>query len=117
RRRQEAAQGGGTCTFSSVGATRGASAQGAQPVAEQLDAGLAGLLGVELGGRQRAVLDGGDEGGAVLGPRDERALERRAGLEVRRRVLLDGVGVDEVEALVLQPVEQGAALGRTDGRP
>ena len=40
-----------------------------RPSCEQLRAGVAGLLGVELGGAQRAVLDGGDERRAVRRPR------------------------------------------------
>ena len=45
----------------------------ADPVAQQRGAGVAGLLGVELGGRQRAVLDGGHEPvAAVLGPGHQR---------------------------------------------
>ena len=43
--------------------------QGSDPVGEQLGAGVAGLLGVELGGPQRAVLHGGDERLAVRRPR------------------------------------------------
>ena len=50
----------------------GASSQRPHPVLQQVQAGLAGLLEVELGARQRPVLDGGDEPGAVVGRRDQR---------------------------------------------
>ena len=43
--------------------------QGSDPVGEQLGAGVAGLLGVELGGPQRAVLDGRDEAARRAWPR------------------------------------------------
>ena len=80
-------------------------------------AGVAALLGVELGGRQRAVLDAGDEPVAVLGPGDQR-LGQRAGRPVgREREVADAVGVHEVEALVGQAVEQDGARRRLDGVP
>ena len=49
------------------------------PVAQQRGAGVAGLLRVELGGPQRAQLDGGDERVAVLGQRHQ-SLARTAGV-------------------------------------
>src|SRR5664280_1515890 len=76
--------------------------QGSQrprPVAQQLGAGVAGLLRVELGGRQRSALHGGGEGLAVLAGADQRAGDAPG-----------GVGVYEVEPLVR--VEAGCWPGR-----
>ena len=83
--------------------------QAVHPVAQQARAGVAGFLGVELGGAQRPVLHGGDEGCAVLGPRDQG--RRHARLDDVKVPLLDAVGVHEVEALVLDPREEPGALG------
>ena len=76
------------------------------PVAQQVRAGVAGLLRVELGGRQRAVLHRGDERLAVLGPGHQRWLERRRDLQLpaARRV-----GVHEVEPGVAGRARRTAA--------
>src|SRR4051812_19236082 len=94
----------------------GQGSQRRDPVAHQLGPGVAGLLGVELGGPQRAVLDRGDETGAVLGPGD---LGRDGGEDALRLEVpaLDGVGVDEVEPFALHAGEQPGALGDVDLRP
>ncbi|OEI67227.1 hypothetical protein Cus16_3128 [Curtobacterium sp. ER1/6] len=84
------------------------------PVAEQPDARLAGLLGVELGRGERAVLDRRDEALPVLGPRQPRGAEGAVGVE---REVGDAVGVHEVEALVVQAVEQHGVLRCLDGVP
>ena len=87
---------------------------GAQPsvpsqLREQADAGIRRLLGVELRRRQRAVLDGREERLAVLGPGQPRLRERRLHVE---QPLLRGERVHEVEALVLDAVEEHASPRR-----
>src|SRR5690606_22155736 len=60
RRRREGAAKGDSSLLSSRGLSRW-SAEGGDPVAQQLGTGVARLLRVELGGREGSVLDGRDE--------------------------------------------------------
>ena len=77
------------------------------PVAQQRGAGVAGLLRVELGGGQRAVLDRGDEPvAAVLGPGHQRGAGAVVG---DQRPVAHAVGVHEVEPLGLDPGEEAAS--------
>ena len=72
------------------------------PIAQQRRTGVAALLRVKLGGRQRAVLDGGQERHVVGGPRQQRVGSALP--------LLRGVGVHEVEPGVgVEALEQRAA--------
>src|SRR5664280_3406563 len=76
--------------------------QGSQrprPVAQQLGAGVAGLLRVELGGRQRGARTAGGEGFAVLAGADQRVGDAPG-----------GVGVYEVEPLVRVEAGQKPAV-------
>src|SRR3954449_3350219 len=93
------------------------SVQRVQPVPEQLGAGVPTLLGVELGGRQGPVLNPGDEPVAVLGPRDERLLQRGRRAVLAEREVADAVGMHEVEALVGEAFEQDGPRRRRDGVP
>lgn len=71
-------------------------------------AGVAGLLGVELGGPERAVLDRRHERLPVRGPGDQRRVDPRA---VRLQLPVPHpVGVDEVEAGVRVQVEANIRL-------
>ena len=72
-------------------------------------AGIAGLLGVELRGRQRTVLDSSDERRSVLGPRDQ-WRSRGEGSVRFERPGLHGIRVDEVEPLVLDPGDRVRCL-------
>src|SRR6195952_1300153 len=90
--------------------------EGGYPTRETLGAGIAGLLGVELGRRQRPVLHRRHETvTAVLGPGDHRRPERAGGLELPAA---NRVGVHEVEpGLRLQPLEQSRIGTGHDGVP
>ena len=92
-------------------ATEDSPGQGGHPVAQQRGAGVAGLLRVELGRRQRTVLDGGDEPvAAVLGPGHQRRPGAVVGLQ---RPVAHAVGVHEVEPLALDAGEQRGARRAT----
>ncbi|GMA85391.1 hypothetical protein GCM10025868_06410 [Angustibacter aerolatus] len=80
-----------------------------------LRAGVAALLGVELGRRQGALLDGGHEPRPVRRPGDVGLGEARVG-DLQPPVL-HGVGVHEVEPLRLDAGEQPAARCGLDGVP
>src|SRR5690606_27508080 len=84
-------------------------------VAQEVGASVAGLLRVELGGREWAVLDGGEEGDAVFGPGEAGGGDVVA---VGEFPLLGGGGVDEVEAgFGVHAGEQGAVGGWLHGVP
>src|SRR5690349_12078130 len=83
------------------------------PVAQEPGAGVAGLLGVELRGPQRPVLDRGHEPVAtVLAPGDQWRAGAAVGLELPAA---DAVGVDEVEPLALDAGEHRRTLGHVHG--
>src|SRR4051794_20559590 len=93
------------------------SVEGLQPVGEQLRSCVAALLGVELGRRQGPVLDPGDESLPVLGPGDQGLGEWTGWSLVTEREVAHTVGMDEVETLVGQILEQHAARRHVDGVP
>ena len=66
-------------TLGGPGAASAGQASVFEPVGQQLGAGVAALLRVELGGRQRPVLHAGDEPVAVLGPGHLRLGQRAGG--------------------------------------
>src|SRR3712207_7357786 len=68
-----------------------------EPVRQQPGTGVAALLRVELGRRQRPVLDPGDEPVAVLGPGDRRRGQPPGHARLAERELPYAVGVHEVE--------------------
>src|SRR5690606_26011749 len=88
--------------------------QRGNPVRQQPQARGTRLLRVELRRRQRAVLDRGEETLAVDGPGQARWREcaGRVELPPGRRV-----GVDEVKAIVADPLEKDRVGGRLERRP
>lgn len=93
-----------------------------EPVSKKGDASIAGLLGVELRRRQRAVLNRGHERFTVSRPRHFRWESSPGFPWARSNFTVEGpgaggVGVDEVEAFITYSGKQGRIVGRVNCVP
>src|ERR671911_396653 len=94
-----------------------APSEGLDPVLEERESGLAGLLRVELRGAQGPVLDRRDEALSVGGPRHLRLDGSKGAVPGGEVPGVGGIRVDEVEALVGDAREEHGAGRSLDGRP
>src|SRR5690606_28298073 len=85
-----------------------------EPVTQQLDTGVTGLLGMELRRAKRTVLDGSDEAFSVFGPRHDRTCTGAAALKCP---LGGRIAVHEIETFLFDSLKKPRTVSGTHGAP